>query len=228
MLPPTGGPARIPALLVSEPTDMRIDTRPCAAAALLLLTGCSGGGDGSPSAAPGTAASGGTAPATNVVRYAGTERALDAALLDVIGPSDGHYEVDVQLGDGTFLPGSYSSFGILYTYWYAVDDSVSFSVDLYSPGADGFRGGTFVHAPISLVRDDDGAGIRGRAVFTFGLFGYDFDGDGEVSEAEELEIVGGSVEVDAESAAGAVRFDVLLEDGTRASGAYSGPFQVVE
>jgi len=163
---------------------------------------------------------------TSLLNYSGDSFRPSNGIYDFIGENRGHFRVDFQVSDGRFQLGTYSLYGILYTYWFAVDDSIVFTADLYSSRSDTFDTGRYEHASVSNVRS---GGHVGQSVFAQAKFGIDFNGDGEVDDDEDLEVVGGSITVSGEQLSGAtLDIDVLLVDGQQVIGRYASGFEEVD
>lgn len=205
---------------------------PIAVAAALLMAGCSSSdSDGTAtgfvsddSAGDGAISDDGTG--AGGLRYAGAVYQPTNGISDVIVDSHGHYRVDVQVSDGRFQIGTYSLFGILYTYWFAVGDSVLFTADLYGASRTALTPGRYEFAEVPRIRNEE---LNGQSVFSQSVFGLDFNGDGDVDDNERLDVVGGSIDVSGSDAASLVlEIDVLLVDGQRVQGRYAQGFELVD
>lgn len=151
---------------------------------------------------------------------------IDAALLEIDGDTARHSNVDLQAGDGAFVP-VINATGISappVTFWLSSGETVIFRADLYSPGTDRFRIGTYTYSPLA---PDDPA-LAGRFFFDKGIAGRDLDGDGEVGDTEEIAVIGGSVTLAGEPPDLALAFDVVLANGVSARGAWRGEFLIID
>lgn len=170
--------------------------------------------------------------AVNRLVYNDTARTLDTGIVDVINDARGHLEVDFNISDGEYQLSFYQANGFLYSYWFGMNETVSFNVDLYSPSTAELMPGTYHYVDISDIRDGDST--LGQAVFSQASVGWDFNGNGYVDDDEELDIVAGTVLLningnsDQSLETATLSWNVLLVDGNRSTGSYSGGFELVD
>lgn len=206
---------------------------------LAILTGC---GSDEPSVFQDQPADPSTPPVANPgdpvssgsnrLTYEGQSRVLDSGIVDIINSARGHLEVDFNISDSEFQIGFYNIGAILYSYWFAPNDTVALNVDLYSASIDTLVAGDYEYVDISEIRD--GNSTVGQSVFSQASVGWDFNGDGNVDDDEELDIVDGVVRLNIDGISetalqnASMSWDVLLVNGRRATGSYSGGFTIVE
>ncbi len=159
--------------------------------------------------------------------YAGNVQGLESGIVDIINNSRGHYQYDIQVSNGEFQIGFYTLQVFLYSYWFAVDDTATFTTDLYAALANSYTPGRYQYVDISKIRNSEET--LGQSVFTQANVGWDFDNDGNVSSDEELDVVDGTIDVTGTTINTMhITFGVLLSNGERATGAYSSPFELME
>ena len=106
--------------------------------------------------------------------------------------SDNHSRVDATFTDGAFFPVVVGNF----TYRLASSVHAEWHAEFFSPGLDGFRDGTFDHVDDAERTASDPAA---RSSFFFGNahVGIDLDGNDQVDDNENIDVVGGRIAVGA-------------------------------
>lgn len=184
---------------------------------LLIFAACSGEGTGSVGQ-----------PSGNALTYNGTSYPLAQGLADVYADTANHYNIDFALTDGYFTPFTDYGSGFPITIWLTNEARVEFSVELYSPGQDTFRTGTFFYSPVTDEGVDDPSLVGAYFFNAASYVGFDIDGDNEVAESEEVAVVGGSVTVTGVAPNYQLAFDLQLANGLTVTGSYAGEFIVDE
>ena len=189
-----------------------------------LIVGCSSGGEGSsapPEGPPATNDDTGTAAGRLV--YAGTSYPIVAGLAEEYR-SDNHSRVDATFTDGAFFPVVVGNF----TYRLASSVHAEWHAEFFSPGLDGFRDGTFDHVDDAERTASDPAA---RSSFFFGNahVGIDLDGNDQVDDNENIDVVGGRIAVGANGRGGVtIELDLMLVNGERVVGGYDGAIALDE
>jgi|GEM_PF-6363592 len=193
-----------------------------------LLAACSS--EGGPDEAvqpsdppPSNPPSAGEGAVAGEVTYAGVSYPIVAGQVEEYR-SESHSRVDATFTDGAFFPIVVGNV----TFWSASSERAEWYAELFSPGRDGFRDGTFEH-----VANVDGAIVdpAARSTFFFGnaYVAIDQNGNGQVDDDENIDVAGGTISVRANGRGGVqVELDVMLVDGQRVAGRYDGAIGVIE
>ena len=179
----------------------------------LAVFSCSDDGDGD-SVVP---------SAKNQVTYKNTQYPLENGLADVYGTidSDNHYNIDFSVSDGLFIPFLTDlGTGILINLWTISDGTIEVAAELYSPGTDGFKNGTFAYSSLSNDEVND-ASFIGKYFFNEAYVAIDVNGDGDLAEDEEIAVTGGTIEVSGTSPQYTLVYDLILADGETLQGSFS-------
>ena len=160
-------------------------------------------------------------PSGNAVVYSGSSYPLAQGLADVRNDTTYHSNVDFTIIDGYFTSFTDTTNGFPVVKWLANESQVELDLELYSPGG-GFLPGTFGYTPLTA----DDPSLIGASFFNASYAGFDTNGDDEVSEAEEIDVVGGSVTVSGSAPNYQLAFNLQLANGLFATGSYAGEFIV--
>lgn len=188
----------------------------------LLAVGCSGGTDPAP---PGSdvletsetvitndGPEGDSGLTAGDIRYP-----LNAAIGDIWGVSGDHYRVDFTLTNGNFRIESANDNDREYSRFVPDLATAVFHARMYSPG-DSFYHINYSHVPSDSVNST----LSGVGFFRDAYIGLDTNGDGMVSEIEEIDVIDGLVEVAGTLLDMEMRFQVTLSNGQALSGEYTG------
>jgi len=169
---------------------------------------------------------------SNSLSYGNETRVLNNGIVEYINNTRGHYQVDVNVSDSEYSIYFYTFLGVLYSYWYPSADSAMFSVDLYSSALNELVPGTYRYVDIGEIRTEEST--PGQSVFAQAKVAWDFNGDGNADDDEELDVVDGTVIIDfaegnnADLTSLTLSWDVLLTNGERSTGQYAGELQLIE
>lgn len=167
-----------------------------------------------------------TPSATNQVLYDNTQYSLENGLANDYGTidSDNHYNIDFSVSDGLFIPFLVDlGTGILVTLYSVSEGTIEVTAELYSPGAEGFKTGTFSYTPLS-EEEIDNPSLIGEYFFQDAYVAIDTNGDQDLSEDEEIPVTGGTVQVSGISPNYEVVYDLTLANGERLRFAYNNGF----
>ena len=181
---------------------------------LLILVACSGDGT-----------QGVGQPSSNAVVYNGSSYPVAQGLADAYGETATHYNVDFGFTDGYFSPYTDYTDSVPVTTWINNSVRTELDLELYSPGTDGFRTGTFAYTPLSIDETDDPS-LVGAYFFNEAYVGFDTNGDNEVLEAEEVDVTGGTVTVSGTAPNYQVTFNLQLANGLTVTGSFAEEFIV--
>lgn len=191
---------------------------PLALCAFALLSSCSEDADDpiNPTAAP------------NQVSYNATKYSLQNGLLNNYGETDNHYNIDFSVSDGLFIPilndlGN----GFLTTIWLTSEATIEVAAELYAPGTDGFRTGTFEYTSLPESEVDD-VRLVGQYFFNEAYVAIDTNGDVELDEDEEIRVIGGTIQVSGTYPRYTLVYDLALANGATLRGSYQDEFVVDE
>jgi hypothetical protein len=186
---------------------------------LFVICGC--GGDGDDTITP---------TGTNQVAYDNTSYSLENGLANDYGTidSDNHYNIDFSVSDGLFIPFLVDiGTGILVQLWSVSEGTIEVHAELYSPGPDGFKTGTFAYTPLPEDEIEDPS-LIGQYFFQDAYVAVDADGDQVLSEDEEITVTGGTIEVSGTSPRYTVMYNLALANGKTLRGSFSDEFAVDE
>ena len=140
-------------------------------------------------------------------------------------PDDNHSNSEFSLTDGEFYSTQVVLFGNLDLIWRARDAKFWFYADMYSPGTDAFRAGTFTYMPPST--DEDDPSLSQQFFFKDGRFAFDLDENGDFEDDEYLDVTGGTITLSDQTADYTFSLELTLENGKTIAGTYSGNFPKV-
>ena len=179
----------------------------------ILLTGCS---DDADDAVP--------ALVQNEVRYNDTRYALQNGLLNNYGETANHFNLDFSVSDGAFTPFlTDTGNGFLITLWSVSDATVEVAAELYSPGTDGFRTGTFEYTSLS-EQEVDSRSLMGQYFFNEAYVAVDANNDIDLSEDEEVRVTGGTIQVTGTYPQYTLVYALALANGATLPGSYDDEF----
>ena len=138
--------------------------------------------------------------------------------------SDNHYNIDFSVSDGLFIPFLVDlGTGILVTLYSVSEGTIEVTAELYSPGAEGFKTGTFSYTPLS-EEEINNPSLIGEYFFQDAYVAIDTNGDQDLSEDEEIPVTGGTVQVSGISPNYEVVYNLTLANGERLRFAYNNGF----
>lgn len=191
---------------------------------VFVTASCSSSNGANPS--PGSPSPSNPSPG-NAIVYNGSSYPVSSGLADVYAETDNHYNIDFTVTDGYFVPLTTYVGDIPITIWNVAEAKAVFSAELYSPGQDAFRTGTFSYTPLTEDQVDDPS-LAGTYFFNEAYAGFDTNGDNEVDEAEEIAVTGGSVTLAGVAPNFQLSFSVQLANGRTATGSYTGEFLLID
>lgn len=148
---------------------------------------------------------------------------LNAAIGDIWGVANNHFNVNFTLTDGKFTITPTTIAAITHNLLTPVKASGIFRADMYSPG-DAFAFQTYSYALPNASR----SALAGVAFFNNAFVGVDTDNSGDIDEDERSVVVGGTVEFTGAVPDIELNFSVTLSDGQLAEGHYTGLFDFTE
>ena len=160
----------------------------------------------------------------NEVRYNSTRYALQNGLLNNYGETANHFNIDFSVSDGAFTPFlANTGNGFLITLWSVSDATVEIAAELYSPGTDGFRPGTFEYTSLS-EQEVDSRSLVGQYFFNEAYVAVDLNNDIDLSEDEEIRVTGGTIRVSGTYPRYMLVYDLALANGATLRGSYDKEF----
>lgn len=168
---------------------------------------------------------------SNGLNFGATTYVIDKGLAELQGERAYHYQVDLSVTDGTFVPITYyiyvGDIPIAYTYWIAADATAEVFVEMYSDGAKSFNEGTFEF--VAPTEGEVGEPSRiGQNYFKDAYVGIDTNASNTVEEDEEIKVIGGSITLVGALPDFSMSFDLQLANGMSAKGVYKGSFTVID
>lgn len=148
---------------------------------------------------------------------------LNAALGDIWGVSDNHYNVNFTLTDGNFRIEPTEIDGEIHSLLTPANATAVFYAEMYHPG------GSFLFTEFDYIAQADQVGTTtGVAFFDHAHVSIDFNNNGAIDADENLAIVGGRITFSGLFPDIALQFSVTLQSGQIANGRYSGLFDFTE
>ena len=142
---------------------------------------------------------------------------LNAALGDIWGVSDNHYNVNFTLTDGNFRIVPTEIDGEIHSLLTPTNATAVFYAEMYHPG------GSFLFTEFDYIAPSDQLGTAlDVAFFNHAYISIDINNNGVIDADEKLEIVGGRVTFSGLFPDIALQFSVSLQNGQAANGRYMG------
>ena len=148
---------------------------------------------------------------------------LNAAIGDIWGVENQHYNVNFTLTDGKFTITPTTIDGVTYNLLTPAKASGIFHAEMYSPG-DAFSFDTYSFSRAGVDRD----ALAGVAFFDNAYIGLDENNSGDVDDDEIQTVIGGLVAFTGAVPDIELTFNVLLSNGQSAQGHYTGLFDFTE
>lgn len=147
---------------------------------------------------------------------------LDAALGDIWGVENVHYNVNFTLTDGNFEIVPTEVDGVLHDLLVPAQATAVFYAQLFSAGT------SFAYTSYSYSADVPESMLEGTGFFNDAFVGIDLNGNGRVDDAEKSPVLDGTIEFSGALPDIALSFSVALGSGESAVGHYSGLFDFTD
>ena len=144
-----------------------------------------------------------------------------AGLQEVFKPKTNHYFSRFNLTDGEFYSVRASVMGNYDPIWRARHNSFWLYADLYAP-VNSYRSGKFVY--VSSDVDENDFSLARQSFFKKGRIWVDVNGNGEDESEEFIDVTNGVISFSGSGSNLTFSFNLVLENGLRALGTYSGKF----
>lgn len=148
---------------------------------------------------------------------------LDAALGDIWGADENHFNVSFTLTNGQFLVEPTMIDGVEHSLLVPVNATAIVYAELHSPG----RSLSFSTYSFAMLEQGNQV-LDGVAFFDHAYVGFDTNRSGEVEADETFEVIGGTVDFSGVLPDIELRFSVTLDNGQTAEGFYTGLFDFAD
>ena len=144
-----------------------------------------------------------------------------AGLQEVFKPKTNHLFSRFNLTDGEFYSVQANVMGNFDPIWRARNNSFWLYADLYA-AVNGYQSGKFVY--VSSDVDENDASLARQSFFKKGRIWIDVNGNGEDESEEFIDVTNGVISFSGSGSNLTFSFNLVLENGVKTIGTYSGKF----
>jgi len=152
-----------------------------------------------------------------------TQYSLNAAIGDIWGANDSHFQIDFTLTNGNFMLESIERNGQSYQVLVPAEATAVVRADIYNPG-DSFHFGNYAY----MAADSAVGASAGVGYFTQAFVGVDTNEDGRVGDEERFDVIDGIIEFKGTVPYIVLGFSMTLLNGQNVTGEYTGLFDFAE